>query len=107
MEHYTYRVTWSADEQEYVGLCTEFPGLSHGDESPEAALTGIRHLVSGVVADMIEKKETPPEALADRAYSGVFKVRVPPSVHRALALAAAEEGVSLNRIVQARLARSV
>jgi predicted HicB family RNase H-like nuclease len=105
MEHYTYRVTWSGDEQEYVGLCTEFPGLSHGDESPEAALAGIRHLVGGVVSDMKEKGEKLPEAYADRTYSGVFKVRIPPSVHRELALAAAEEGVSLNRVVQARLAR--
>lgn len=107
MEHYTYRVTWSAEEQEHVGLCAEFPGLSHGDESPEAALAGIRQLVGGVVSDMLEKGEKPPQAYADREYSGTFKVRVPPSVHRELALAAAEENVSLNRIVQARLARAV
>jgi predicted HicB family RNase H-like nuclease len=106
MEHYTYRVTWSAEEQEYVGLCAEFPRLSHFDESPEAALTGIRELVCGVVADMKEKNEKPPEALADREYSGTFKVRVPPSVHRELVMAAAEQGVSINRIVQARLART-
>lgn len=106
MEHYTYRVTWSAEEQEYVGLCAEFPRLSHFDESPEAALAGIRELVRGVVAEMKEKNEKPPEALADREYSGIFKVRVPPSVHRELVMAAAEQGVSINRIVQARLARS-
>lgn len=27
-EHYTYRVTWSAEDEEYVGLCAEFPSLS-------------------------------------------------------------------------------
>ncbi len=105
MEHYTYRVTWSEEEKEFVGLCVEMPLLSHGDESQGAALNGIVRLVAGVVADMIEKGETPPQPLADRAYSGEFKVRVPPSVHRSLVLAAAEEGVSLNRVVQARLAR--
>jgi predicted HicB family RNase H-like nuclease len=63
------------------------------------------HWSLGVVADMKEKGETPPEALAERDYSGEFKVRVPPSVHRALVLAAAEEGVSVNRVVSARLAR--
>ena len=31
-------------------------------------------------------------------------VRVPPELHRALVLRAAEEGVSLNRLVSARLA---
>jgi predicted HicB family RNase H-like nuclease len=105
MDHYTYRVTWSADEQEYVGLCAEMPLLSCGGETREAALAGITQLVAGVVADMLEKGETPPEALAERDYSGEFKVRVPPSVHRALVMAAAEEGVSVNRVVQARLAR--
>ncbi|HEY2406961.1 MAG TPA: toxin-antitoxin system HicB family antitoxin [Polyangiaceae bacterium] len=105
MEHYTYRVTWSSEEREYVGLCAEMPLLSHFDKSREGALKGIAKLVRGVVDDMRAKGETPPEALADRDYSGVFKVRVPPSVHRELVLAAAEEGVSLNRIVQARLAR--
>ena len=34
-----------------------------------------------------------------------FMVRVSPETHRALAIEAAEEGVSLNRLVSARLAR--
>jgi predicted HicB family RNase H-like nuclease len=105
MDHYTYRVTWSADEQQYIGLCAEMPLLSHFDDTREAALAGIIKLVAGVVADMLEKREPVPEALAERDYSGEFKVRVPPSVHRALVMAAAEEGVSVNRVVQARLAR--
>ena len=48
--------------------------------------------------------EMPPEPLAERTYSGRFLVRVPPETHRALAIKAAEEGVSLNRLVSARLA---
>jgi predicted RNase H-like HicB family nuclease len=27
-DRYTYRVTWSAEDGEYVGLCAEFPSLS-------------------------------------------------------------------------------
>jgi predicted HicB family RNase H-like nuclease len=34
----------------------------------------------------------------------VFKVRVPPIVHRNLVIEAAEAGVSLNRLVSAKLA---
>ena len=48
--------------------------------------------------------ETPPQPMADRTYSGKFVVRVPPETHRALAIRAAEQGVSLNRLVSARLA---
>ncbi|MCW5790257.1 MAG: hypothetical protein KIT72_07545 [Polyangiaceae bacterium] len=45
-DRYTYRVTWFEDEQEWVGLCAEFPRLSHFDDSPEAALAGIRAVVA-------------------------------------------------------------
>ena len=38
---YTYRVTWSEDDSEYVGLCAEFPSLSWLARTPEAALKGI------------------------------------------------------------------
>ena len=38
-------------------------------------------------------------------YSGRFLVRLPPETHRQLAIKAAEEGVSLNRLVSTRLAR--
>lgn len=27
-DNYTYRVQWSEDDEEYVGLCAEFPSLS-------------------------------------------------------------------------------
>ena len=105
VDHYTYRVTWSAEDGEYVGLCAEFPSLSWLAPTQEDAFAGIRALVSEVIEDMQGNGETPPEPMADRAYSGRFVVRVPPEVHRALAIRAAEEGVSLNRLVSARLAK--
>jgi len=103
-DHYTYRVTWSADDQEYVGLCAEFPSLSWLASSPEVALRGIRRVVAEVVEDMKKSREPVPEPLAHRTYSGKFMVRVPPGVHRELALEAAEAGVSLNRLASAKLA---
>ena len=72
--------------------------------SPEEAFSGIRDLVSDCVADMQSNNEPMPEPIADRAYSGKFMVRVPPETHRALALQATEAGVSLNRLISARLA---
>ena len=102
--HYAYRVIWSAEDEEFVGLCSEFPSLSWLEVTPEEAFFGIRRLVAEVIEDMLEDGETPPEPIADRTYSGNFMVRVPPELHRALALRAAEEGVSLNRLVSARLA---
>jgi len=47
----------------------------------------------------------PPRPLALRRYSGKFLVRVPPETHRRMAIEAAEEGVSLNRLASAKLSR--
>jgi predicted RNase H-like HicB family nuclease len=103
-DHYTYRVTWSPEDGEHVGLCAEFPSLSWLAATPESALTGIRGVVAEIVADMQAGGETIPEPLAEKRYSGEFRVRIPPEVHRALALQAAEQGVSLNRLASAKLA---
>ena len=78
---YTYRITWSAEDAEYLGLCTEFPSLSWLASTPEGAFSGIREVVSEVVSDMHASKEKVPEPMADRRYSGKFMVRVPPEIH--------------------------
>jgi len=103
-DKYTYRVIWSEEDGEFVGLCAEFPSLSWLDESQEGALSGVVKLVRDTMTDMAAHGEKPPEPLATKQYSGVFKVRVPPIVHRNLAIEAAESGVSLNRLVSAKLA---
>jgi predicted HicB family RNase H-like nuclease len=105
-DKYTYRVTWSAEDREYVGLCLEFPSLSWLGKSPEAALQGIRRTVASVVADMRAAAEVPPAPLSCRDFSGKFIVRLPPDVHRALAIEAAEQGISLNRLISSKLSRT-
>ncbi len=102
-DRYTYRVTWSGEDGQYVGLCAEFPSLSWLASSPEKALRGIRKIVANVVEDMVAHGEPVPEPLSSRQYSGKFVVRVPPEVHRRLAIEAAEEDISLNRPVSAKL----
>ena len=104
-DHYTYRVTWSEDDSEYVGLCIEFPSLSWLSETPESALAGIREVVGEVVLDLEASGEEIPQPLASKNYSGKFMVRVPPEIHRILAIQAAEAGVSLNRMASAKLSR--
>ena len=102
-DHYTYRVIWSEEDGEYVGLCAEFSLLSHLDETPEKAFAGIRDLVAFCVDDLRKEGAPVPEPISTRRYSGRFVVRVLPETHRALALEAAEIGVSMNRLVSNRL----
>ena len=103
IDRYTYRVTWSEEDQEYVGLCVEFPSISWLEKTQEKALQGIRKLVAETIVDLKRNKETVPEAISARPYSGKFMVRVPPEVHRMLAIKAAESGVSMNRFVSSKL----
>jgi hypothetical protein len=101
--HYTYKVTWSEEDQEFVGLCAEFPSLSYLHKDQNATLKGITDLVKDVVTDMESNEELVPEPLAEKTYSGKFQVRITPESHRKLAIEAAEEKVSLNRYVSYKL----
>ena len=105
-DHYAYRVHWSDEDREWVALCVELPGLSWLAGSPETALRGIRKVVAETMADMASTGEEPPEPLSMRRYSGRFQVRIPPEEHRKLVLEAAEQRVSLNRLVSMRLSGS-
>ena len=102
-DHYTYRVTWSREDEEYVGLCAEFPSLSWLANNYEAALRGIRNVVAEALSDMQSSNEPIPQPLAVKFYSGKFSVRIPPHVHRDLAIQAAEANVSMNRLVSSKL----
>ena len=104
-DRYTYRVTWSETDSEYVGLCAEFSSLSWLASTPEAALKGIRKVVADVVVDLAANGESIPKPIATKSHSGKFMVRVPPALHRKLALEATEAGISLNRLVNTKLGR--
>lgn len=98
-KHYTYRVRWSYEDEEYLATVAEFPSLSWLEPDMHAALSGLVALVEGVIADMEAAGETVPEPLSAKSYSGNIRLRMPPEQHRELALRAAEEGVSLNRLI--------
>ena len=103
-EWLTHFTTRSRPRQTNVpGLCAEFPSLSWLDATPEKALQGIRRVVAQVIKDMRANGESVPEPISRHRYSGKFVVRVPPEVHRKLAMEAAEEDISLNRLVSAKL----
>lgn len=49
---YTYRVEWSDEDNEWVGLCPELPSLSWLEPDKAKALAGIRRLVRDVGANL-------------------------------------------------------
>jgi predicted HicB family RNase H-like nuclease len=62
--------------------------------------------VAQVVTDLKASGEPVPEPLSIRQYSGKFMLRIPPELHRRLAIEAAEDGISLNRLASNKLSRT-
>lgn len=101
---YAYRVAWSAEDCAFVATVAELPSLSVVADDVEEAVHELRQLVDDVVKDMVSEGEEVPEPLSTREYSGKFQVRISRDLHRKLALEAAEQHVSMNRLVNDRLA---
>ena len=100
---YTYRVTWSVEDDEYVATCLELPSLSWLAGTQEDALRGLRDVVAEAVKDLEAGGEPVPDPLSSRSYSGKFNLRVGEQLHRKLAIEAAEAHLSLNQYVVRRL----
>jgi|1185.fasta_scaffold1726978_1 predicted RNase H-like HicB family nuclease len=60
--HYTFHVTWSPEENEFLATCVEFPNLFWFDKDKTQALRSIRQVVENVVADMRANGEPVPES---------------------------------------------
>ncbi|WP_409484317.1 type II toxin-antitoxin system HicB family antitoxin [Arsenicicoccus dermatophilus] len=100
---YSYRVTFSPEDDEFVATCLELPSLSWLANSPEQALRGLRDLATEIVEDMARGGESVPEPFATRSYSGKFNVRIGEELHRRLAMEAADSHVSLNQHILTKL----
>lgn len=107
VSHYTYRVTWSPEDDEFVATVVEFPSLSWLAETQVEALEGLQTLLGEVIADMQENGEDVPVPLSERTYSGKFNLRLGEKLHREVAAQAAEESLSINQWVVRRLTTGI
>jgi predicted HicB family RNase H-like nuclease len=103
VERYTYRIGWSEEDGVFVARCVEFPGLGAHGRSQEGALRQIKSAVAEALKWLSDEKREAPEPLGTRKFRGHLTLRVPPEVHRALAVKAAEENVSINQLILSKL----
>jgi hypothetical protein len=66
VNRYTYRVEWSPEHDEHIGVCLEFPSLSYYAPSMRETIAGIEEAVDEYVDDMTANGGTPPAPLAER-----------------------------------------
>jgi predicted HicB family RNase H-like nuclease len=106
-EHYSYSVEWSAMDEVYVSRVREFPLLAAHGSNRQDALREIQFVVEAVLEDMRENNEEIPRPFGEQNFSGKLNVRLPEYLHRKLKREAAEEGISLNMLINLKLERSL
>lgn len=95
------------DDEDYVAHFVELPEISAFGKTHEEALAELASAWEGVKLISGEERKPIPIAPSRREYSGQFNVRIDRRVHRALAVEAAQAGVTLNALVSQKLAKSV
>jgi len=92
------------DDGDWLAHFLEWPEVSAFGDSPETALHELEIAWSAMKASYKKHGEDLPVAPARKIYSGQFNVRIDNRLHRALAMEAAQVGVSLNALVAQALA---
>ncbi|PLS28708.1 type II toxin-antitoxin system HicB family antitoxin [Bifidobacterium parmae] len=104
VNHYAYRIRWDGKSERFVASCAELPDVTFESASQLEAFVGIRNAAEAEVKRLVKAGEEAPEPLSERHFSGRILVRIPPELHRALTIEAAEQHISLNRLISNRLA---
>lgn len=109
LEHYfalQYPVRLIAErEGGYTALVPDLEGcMTQGETLEEAAAMAEDARRGWIEVEYERGNEIPLPSYAEE-YSGKFNVRIPRSLHRSLAMAAEDEGISLNQYVVTLLAR--
>jgi predicted HicB family RNase H-like nuclease len=103
-----FTVTLTLDEEDdWVTHFEELPNVSAFGPTPEEALNQLEVAWEAMKESYQNHGEPVPVAPAKKDYSGHFNIRVDKRVHRALAVEAAQVGLSLNALVAQKLAHSV
>lgn len=93
------------DEGEWLAHFVELPNVSAFADTPDEAVNALRTAWELVKESYEEAGESIPVAPANKNYSGQFNVRIDKRIHRALAVEAAQAGISLNALVAQKLAK--
>jgi predicted HicB family RNase H-like nuclease len=101
---YCYHLAWSDEDDVFLGRVTEFPSLAAHGSTQEKALREIRKVVEFVLEDLAATGEEIPVPLGKRSYSGRLNLRMSKELHRRLAAESAAQGVSLNTLINTKLA---
>jgi len=96
---YSASAFWSEEDECYVALVPEFPGLSAFGHTPSEAVEQAEAALQGMIEVTQEDGDPLPGPQTLKSYSGQFRLRLPPSLHQSLAVEARRGQQSLNTYV--------
>lgn len=94
------------EDGEWLAHFAELPEISAFAATPEEALIELETAWELTKESFEDAGEKVPVAPANKSYSGRFNVRLDKRIHRALAVEAAQAGISLNALVAQKLAKA-
>ena len=100
---YSTSVYWSDEDEGYIAVVPEFPGLSAFGETKGEAIREATDATDGFIETYKEQGKKLPEIRKIHTHSGNIKIRISRSLHTALSLAAEHEGISLNSLIMSIL----
>jgi antitoxin HicB len=101
------RVVIPDDDGSFRAEIVEFPGcIAVGDTAAEA-LANLESVAISWLEASIERGQRIPEPIESVGFSGKFMLRLPKSLHKKTAHAAARDGVSLNAFISNCVAEAV
>ena len=102
-----YSIELTRSEDGWFAEVAELPGCMTQGESAAEAVEMAQDAMAAWIEVALQDGRAVPEPRPAEEYSGKFVLRVPRSLHRDLARAAKREGVSLNQLALAALARAI
>ena len=103
---YRMEIIRDSDEGGFVASYPDLPGCITCGETEEEALKNALDAKKAWLEAALEENSEIPEPDSLEAYSGQFKLRLPRSLHRALAEHSQREGISMNQYCVYLLAKN-
>jgi len=99
MSKHSTLIQWSEEDEAYVAVVPELPGLSALGSSPEEAAKELAIAKEAFLEVLVEDGEEIPKPEVLKPFSGQTRLRLPKSLHAALANQARKEEISLNTYI--------
>ncbi|OGT44419.1 MAG: DNA repair protein [Gammaproteobacteria bacterium RIFCSPHIGHO2_12_FULL_37_34] len=95
------------EDNDFVAHFVELPNVSASGSTAEEVLSELKEAWEAIKESYRKHNEAIPVAPARKEYSGQFNVRIDKRDHRALAIEAAQAGLSLNALIAQKLHQAV